>query len=102
MYELLAGRDRFIADIRPLVHRIQATRGEAPCICAHPYDLCAYLVATESGVIISAPDGGAIKSPLDTTSDTAWVGYANDSLRNRIEPVLQQLLADHGLASDPI
>jgi hypothetical protein len=27
----------------------------------------------------------------------AWIGYANETLRRQIEPVLQRLLRDYGL-----
>ncbi|MFV1980307.1 MAG: inositol monophosphatase [Rhodothermia bacterium] len=97
MYELAAGHDRFIADVRPLIHKIQRERGEAPCICAHPYDMCALLVAEEGGVIITGGDGSPLNAPLDTTTDVAWIGYANEDLRTRLEPVFQEVLREYGL-----
>jgi hypothetical protein len=97
MYELAAGHDRFIADIRPLIHKIQEDRGEPPCICSHPYDLAGWLLAQESGVIITGADGRKLDAPLDTTTNTAWIGYANEEIRAKVEPVLQKLMADYGL-----
>jgi hypothetical protein len=97
MYELAVGHDRFIADIRPLIHKVQEMRGEPPSICAHPYDACAYLLATEAGVVITGADGGDLDAPLDTTSNVGWIGWANQELYESIEPILRKLLVDHGL-----
>ena len=97
MFELAAGHDRFIADLRPLVHRIQLGRGQEPCICAHPYDACGILLATEAGVEITGLDGHDLDAPLDTTSDVGWIGYANGHLRDTIEPVLFELMRKFGL-----
>src|SRR5690554_2540558 len=47
LYELMAGRDRFVADLRPLVEKILARRGLALGICCHPYDVCTELIARE-------------------------------------------------------
>jgi fructose-1,6-bisphosphatase/inositol monophosphatase family enzyme len=91
LYELLAGHDRFIADLRPLV------KSASPPLCCHPYDLCTALIAREAGVIITDPSGAAVDPPLDLTTDVAWVGYANEALRRAIEPVLQGALRRRGL-----
>jgi len=89
LYELMAGHDRFVADLRPLV-------GPAG-LCCHPYDLCTELIAREAGVIITNPAGGALDAPFDITSDVAWVGYANERLREFVEPVLLTTLRRRGL-----
>ena len=89
LYELMAGHDRFIADLRPLVN--------SAGLCCHPYDLCASLIAREAGVILTDPAGQPLDAPLDVTTDVAWVGYANDGLRRSIEPVLQAALRRRGL-----
>ena len=89
LYELMAGHDRFIADLRPLV------RPEG--ICCHPYDICAALIAREAGVIVTDPTGAAVDAPIDLSTDVAWVGYANEALRRSIEPVLQAALRRRGL-----
>ena len=96
-YELIAGHDRFNADLRPNLEAILGARGEALGICCHPYDVCTELIAGEMGVIITDPEGRPLDAPLDTTSPVAWVGYANDRLRAQIEPVLQRLLREFGL-----
>ena len=89
LYELIAGHDRWIADLRPLVR--------SGGLCCHPYDLAGALIAAEAGVILADPSGGPLDAPLDVTSDVAWVGYANERLRARVEPVLQAALRRRGL-----
>ncbi len=59
LYELMAGRDRFVADLRPLMEKTLARRGLALGICAHPYDLSTELIAREMGVIVTDRDGRA-------------------------------------------
>jgi hypothetical protein len=97
LYELIAGHDRFVADLRPLLAPVYAERGLPPVIAAHPYDLCTLLAAREAGVIVVAPDGGPLRLELATERDVAWVGYANSALRRQIEPVLQEALRSRGL-----
>ena len=84
LYELIAGHDRFIADLRPVV--------KPGSLCCHPYDLCTALIAGEAGVIVASPNGGPVDAPFDLTTDVAWIGYANGALRAAIEPVLQAAL----------
>jgi hypothetical protein len=98
LYELIAGRDRFIADIRPLLASIVAARGLPPSLCCHPYDICTALIAQECGVIIRGPRGESIDAPFDVDADVAWVGYANESIRESVEPALHAALAKRGLA----
>ena len=97
LYELMAGHDRFIADIRPLTRGIHSARGLPAPLCCHPYDLCSMLIAEELGVPIASPDGNALDAPFDLTSDVSWVGYANAQLRARAEPALQRALRQRGL-----
>jgi hypothetical protein len=97
LYELMAGHDRFIADLRPLMHDTLAARGLPRGLCCHPYDLCTALIAEELGVPVSGVTGDALDAPFDTTSDVSWIGYANAALRSHVEPALQALLTRHGL-----
>ena len=97
LYELIAGHDRLIADLRPLVQPVRAASGLPPGLCCHPYDLCTALIALESGVIVREPGGTPLDAPFDVTSDVAWVGYANERLRALVEPVLQGALRRRGL-----
>jgi hypothetical protein len=89
LYELMAGHDRFLADLRPILHDPAEALSR---LCCHPYDLGTELVAREAGVIVTDECGAPLAAPLDTTSRVAWVGYANAALHQSIEPVLQRLL----------
>jgi fructose-1,6-bisphosphatase/inositol monophosphatase family enzyme len=97
LYELACGHDRFTADLRPLMEEGLRARGRALGICCHPYDLCTELVAREAGVIVTAIDGGPLRAPLAVEPDVAWAGYANDSIRALIEPLLRAALSRRGL-----
>lgn len=88
LHELATGRDRFVADLRPLV--------TPAAMAAHPYDVCTALVLEEAGGVVTDPWGGRLDAPLDTTTGVAWVGYANPALAAWISPVLAELLADRG------
>ena len=92
LYELMAGRDRFIADLRPLMETVLARRGLALGICCHPYDLCTELIARELGVIVTDPRGGPLRAPLGIEANVAWAGYANRQIQAQIEPLLQEAL----------
>lgn len=96
LYELMAGHDRFLADLRPLFHALNADAPGVIRSSCHPYDLCTELIARTAGVIVTDPWGKALTAPLDTSSPVAWVGYANETLQRQIEPVLQRLLREMG------
>lgn len=97
LYELMCGHDRFIADLRPLMEPLLASRGLALGICCHPYDVCTELIARELGVIVTDPDGDPVRARLDVEPDVAWVGYANAAIRTQIEPLLQAALRERGV-----
>ena len=99
LYELMAGHDRFTADIRPVMAPLLATRGIAHPLCCHPYDLCASVIASEIGVRLTDAAGNELDAPFDLDADVAWVGYANDRLRARVEPALLGALARRGLGT---
>jgi hypothetical protein len=94
LYELCAGHDRFVADLRPLFER---RRVGGAALCCHPYDLCTELIARELGVTVTDERGRPLAAPLDVTTDVAWVGYANESVRAQIEPHLRRALTRRGL-----
>ena len=97
LYELIAGHDRFVADLRPLMEQLLRRRGQALGICCHPYDLCTELIARELGVIVTDERGGRLAAPLDVEADVAWAGYANAAIRAQIEPLLLRALEARGL-----
>ena len=88
-YELIVGHDRFNADLRPLLYRIQR---QPEGLCCHPYDCATWLVAEEAGVILTDGLGAPLDGPLDVTTGLSWAGYANRTLRQKIEPPLTRFL----------
>jgi fructose-1,6-bisphosphatase/inositol monophosphatase family enzyme len=94
LYELFSGHDRFVADLRPLFER---RRAGGAALCCHPYDLCTELIARELGVCVTDERGQPLAAPLDVSSDVAWAGYANESIKSHIEPHLRRALVRRGL-----
>jgi fructose-1,6-bisphosphatase/inositol monophosphatase family enzyme len=88
-YELLAGHDRMVGDLRPLV---LARLGLASSLVCHPYDVVTALLLEEAGVIYEHPFGGFPDAPLDTKSAITWVAYANAALADLARPVLRRVL----------
>jgi fructose-1,6-bisphosphatase/inositol monophosphatase family enzyme len=84
LHELLTGKDRFVADLRPLV----APEAHA----CHPYDVCTAMLLELAGGVVTDPWGAPLDAPLDTTTPIAWVGYANRALAERIGPALAEVL----------
>jgi fructose-1,6-bisphosphatase/inositol monophosphatase family enzyme len=84
LHELITGRDRFVADLRPLV--------VPDALACHPYDLCTTMLLEEAGGVVTDPWGDPLDAPLDTTTSVAWVGYANPELAAHIGPVLVDVL----------
>ena len=97
LYELMAGHDRFVADVRPLCAPLLAERGLPRPLCCHPYDLSTALIAEELGLPLTDAEGAPLDAPFDLDADVSWVGYANERLRATVEPALQAALRRHGL-----
>jgi fructose-1,6-bisphosphatase/inositol monophosphatase family enzyme len=97
LYELMMGHDRFVADLRPLIESLLNQRGLKLGICCHPYDVCTELIAREAGVIVTDENGHPLRDPLNIDQDIAWVGYANEAIRQEIEPLLHAALKKRGL-----
>jgi fructose-1,6-bisphosphatase/inositol monophosphatase family enzyme len=91
MHGLLVGRDRFVADLRPLFKGRRGRRLAA----SHPYDLLAALILEEAGCPVTDERGRPLDPPLDVTTDVAWVGYANAALRRKYEGALLASLSRH-------
>ena len=84
VHELLAGHDRFVADVRPLV--------DPDVLACHPYDICTAMLLELAGGIVTDAWGDALDAPLDTTTSIVWAGYANPTLARTIGPVLAEVL----------
>ena len=93
--EIALGRDRMVIDLRPRLHR---AIGYDSTLCCRPYDLCTALIAREAGCVVTAADGRPLDAPLDTSTNLDFAAYANSELAAKIQPILNELLATHGLA----
>jgi hypothetical protein len=91
LYEILAGHDRFIADIRPLAF---AKLGLDSALVCHPYDICTALILQEAGAVVEPPLGGKLSALLDTTSPVSWVAFANETLARKVRPALRRLIRE--------
>ncbi|MEI8386323.1 MAG: inositol monophosphatase [Verrucomicrobiota bacterium] len=89
-YELMAGHDRLVGDLRPLVFRVLDM--ESSSLVCHPYDACAWLVLKKAGAVYEHPLGGFPHAPLDTESGIAWIAYANETLASLARPVVSKVL----------
>lgn len=92
LYELIAGHDRLVVDIRPIAFQ---KLGFPLALTCHPYDLCTALVARAAGVIVRLVDSPKLEVPFDTTSTVSWIAYANADLARSIQPVVEKLVAKH-------
>jgi fructose-1,6-bisphosphatase/inositol monophosphatase family enzyme len=99
LYELMSGRDRFTADLRPLMESTLRSRGANMGICCHPYDMCTELVAREAGVVVTDTNGNRLDAPLSVEPNIAWAGYANADIHSLMEPLLKAALKKRGLIS---
>lgn len=89
-YELLIGHDRMNGDLRPLVYRVLGI--ESALVC-HPYDACTWLLLQQAGILFEHPLGGFPDAPLDTSSEVAWVAFANPRLAAKGGPALRKILS---------
>lgn len=94
LYEMMAGHDRLVIDIRPQLTPLRRQKDEAPLLCSHPYDLCTALIAQELGIVLTNEDGGSLDASLDVDTDVSFLAYANKALHQSIEPHLLKLLKD--------
>src|SRR3984957_500425 len=76
IHELITGRDRFVADLRPLVQH--------EGLDCHPYDVCTVMLLEEVGGVVTDPWGDPLSVPLDNVSPVAWAGYPNETLSARV------------------
>ncbi len=90
-YEILSGKDSFVADLRPLAFKKLGIESNLAC---HPYDVCTALILQEAGCIVEAPDGSPLKPPLNTKTPVAFTAYANQALADHIRPALQQVIKE--------
>ncbi len=79
------------------MERILQERGSNMGICCHPYNMCTELIAHEAGVVVTDAHGKRLDSLLTVDPNIAWVCYANASIQQLVEPLLQAALSKRGL-----
>ena len=90
--EVALGRDRFVLDVRPLVHR---KLGVASSLCSRPYDLATMRIAQEARCVVCDPYGRPLDAPLDTTTNVAFAVYANQDLADQLIPIVREEVRRH-------
>jgi hypothetical protein len=93
--EVALGRDRFVLDVRPLVHRKLGVRSSLAC---RPYDVVTLGIAQAAGCIVCDPLGQPLDAPLDTTTNVAFACYANERLAAQLIPIVREEVQRHLLA----
>ncbi len=94
--ELMCGHDRFCCDLRPLFHRIKAKEDPAfrSGVECHPYDIGGLRLAEAAGVILTDGFGEPLQAPFDCSTGIHWCGYANQHIRDLVEPHIQFWLSE--------
>lgn len=90
--EVALGRDRFVLDVRPLVHRKLGVTSSLAC---RPYDLCTWRIAAAAGCVVADPFGQPIDAPLDVTTNVAFACYANERLAAQLMPIVREEVQRH-------
>ncbi len=90
--EVALGRDRFVLDVRPLVHRKLGVDSSLTCF---PYDLVTWLVASEAGCVVCDPFGAPLEVPLDIRTNVAFACYANQALADKLIPIIREEVERH-------
>lgn len=98
MYQLMTGRDLCCLDLRPQFNQILGRSGDERFIESHPYDLAGLLTLRSTGVIMTNGLGRLLDAQLNIHTGVDWCGYANSHIRNLVEPIVQEWLAEHGIA----
>jgi fructose-1,6-bisphosphatase/inositol monophosphatase family enzyme len=90
--EVALGRDRFVLDVRPLVHK---KLGKSSSLACRPYDVVTARIAIEAGCVVCDPFGGPLDAPLDTTTNVAFACYSNRALADRLIPIVADEVRRH-------
>lgn len=97
LYGLMAGHDKFIADLRPLFEKSLTKRSLGLGLCCHPYDVCTELIARELGIIVTDENADQLRAKLSVEPDVSWIGYANKAIQTQIESLLRKELESREL-----
>jgi fructose-1,6-bisphosphatase/inositol monophosphatase family enzyme len=90
--EVALGRDRFVLDVRPLVH---AKLGVSSSLACRPYDVVAWRIAAAAGCVLTDPFGAPLDAPLDVSTNVAFACYANATLAARLAPIVREEVQRH-------
>jgi len=95
-YRLLLGKYRIVVDLRPLQEKLLKTKGGELGLCAHPYDVCCALSLKEVNCPITDGYGNEKdfwRFPCDAKTDVHYIAYANEILREKIEPIILEAIS---------
>ena len=84
--EVMLGRDRFVLDLRPIVHKKLGVESSLAC---RPYDLATWLVGHQAGCVVCDPFGEPLDAPLDITTNMSFAFYANQHLADLLIPIVR-------------
>ena len=101
LYEMLTGKDRFVADVRASLFRYLKRHGRRTGHVCHPYDLAAHLIGEEVGILLTDASGQPLDAPMETTWPCEWIGYANAGIQQQVAEVFTQLLIENELIEAP-
>lgn len=90
--EVALGRDRFVLDVRPLVHHELGVTSSLAC---RPYDLVTWRIAAAAGCVVVDPFGEPLDAPLDVTTNVAFACYANARLADLLIPIVREEVRRH-------
>jgi hypothetical protein len=90
--EVALGRDRFVLDVRPLVHHKLGVTSSLAC---RPYDLVTWRVAQAAGCVVVDPFGQPLDAPLDVTTNVAFACYSNARLAAQMIPIVREEVQRH-------
>lgn len=99
LFLTLSGRSRMFADTRGWL----AAKAGVETVASHPYDLCSYLIASESGSPVFQFDKNGelepFRAPLDLETNVSMVAFANERARKILGPILTETLRTKGTAA---
>ncbi|MDZ7343068.1 MAG: hypothetical protein ONA90_00995 [candidate division KSB1 bacterium] len=95
LFALMSGQLRMVVDLRPLLNMRWRREQKPASLCAHPYDLAAWLIAEKAGVVLYSMEGQAFDGPTHPTAEVGWMGFANPRLAHRYLPSLLRILKNY-------
>jgi len=84
---LIAGRARFVANLRPLFAPADEKAGSGfsgPRSAA----IACELIVRKAGALVETPFEEPLSAPIDNLEAVSWVGYASEALANQLRPRL--------------